>query len=192
MIKKISAVFVLLLFIVFSSFIKYKDISKYDIVSGIALDFDGKKWTVLCEVCLPSSTNDFGSSAEYVKGSDFTLENALYNAGLKSNNVLYIESAQLYIIGEKALQKSDELENFFMRKDSNLRAIVVTSHKNVEEILQQEKEGETRAKSLSLAEKLKSFCKENNYDMPHVMNFLKDGGSVRISNDGLIERRAGA
>ncbi len=192
MIKKISVGIVLLLFIVLSSFIKYKDISKYDIVSGIAVDFEDDKWTAVCEVCLPSSTNDFGSRAEYVKGTGFTLADALYNAGLKSTNILYTESAQLYVIGENALQKSDELETFFMREDSNLRATVVTSQQNIEKILQKEKEGETRAKSLSLAEKIKAFCKQNGYDMPHVMNFLKDGGSVGISNDGLIERRVDA
>lgn len=189
MIKKVGIAVLLLLFIIFSSLIRYNDVSKFDIVSGIAIDFDGERWSTVCEVCLPSSTNDFGSRAEYVKGTGFTLADALYNAGLKSTNILFTESSQLYVIGDKALQKSEELERFFTNSEANLRAVAVISKKSAEQILQTEKEANSRAKSLSLAEKLKSFCKENGYDMPYVMNFIKNGGSICISEDGLAERR---
>ena len=94
------------------------------------------------------------------------------------------------MIGDQALQKSEEFERFFTNSEANLRAVAVISKKSAEQILQTEKEANSRAKSLSLAEKLKSFCKENGYDMPYVMNFIKNGGSIYISADGLAERRA--
>ena len=187
--KKIVIVIFILLFIVFSSFINFTDISKYDIVSGIAIDYDGYRWSVVCEVCLPSSSNDFGSSAEYVKGIGFTLSDALYNAGLKSSDILYTESAQLYVINENCMQQGEQLSHFFVGDNANLRAVAIISKQKAEKVLHDEKDSGSRAKSMTLADKLGAFCKENGYDMPHVMNFLKNGGSVIISKDGLPERR---
>jgi len=187
--KKIAIIVFILLFVVFSSFISFTDISRYNIVSGIAIDFDGNRWSTVCEVCLPSSSNDFGSRAEYVKGTGFTLADALYNAGLKSSDILYTESAQLYVINESCMQKSEQLYQFFSGNDVNLRAVATLSEQSAEKVLHDEKDSGSRAQSLALADKLGTFCKENGYDMPYVMNFLKNGGSIVISKDGLPERR---
>lgn len=188
MIKKYSSrIFIVLLiitFIVFSALVHYKDISRYNIVSGISFDFDGEHFFATCEICLASTTDDFGSKAEYVKGSGFTPSEALYNAGLQSTGTLYTDSVQLYLISKQAAATT-EITDFLMSDISNLRAVAVMTEGSASEILNSEKESGTRAKSLSLAEKLKGICRDNGMDIPHVVSYVKTGGEIYVSADGL-------
>lgn len=189
--KRILFIVFAIVFIVFSSFVRYNDVSSYDIVSGISFDYDGDLWTVTCEICLPSSSNDFGSQAEYVKGTGFTLADALYNAGLQSSNILYIDSVQLYLVSDTVAQNR-EIYDYFGSKNANLRAVAVITEGEASKVLGSEKQSNDRAKSLSLADKLKAFCRDNGDPLPHVITLVKSGGSVRINKDGLPERRGTA
>lgn len=187
--KKVLIIAFVIVFFVFCSFINYRDISSYDIVSGIAIDYENDMWTVTCEICLPSSSNDFASKAEYVKGSDFTIEKALYQAGLDSTNILYTDSVQLYLISEQAA-RMPQLNEYLLSSECNLRAVAVTTKGRAADILTKEKESNQRAKSLALADKLKSLGKELNCAKPHVMTFVKGKTDIVIFEDGKANKRS--
>ncbi len=178
------------LFIVFAALCKYHNITRYDIVSGISVDFSGDKWSVICEICKPSSNDDFGSKTEYVKGTGFTLAKALNNANLHSTSSLYLSSVQLYLIGEGAAEKT-ELFDYFKSQKSNIRATVAVCEKNAGKILRSESDSNARAKSFSLSHKLYKFCDDNKLKPPTVVNFLKNKDEVYINSDALPERRIG-
>lgn len=184
---KIYVTFLILSFFVLSFFGRYHTVSKYDIVSGMSIDVKNGVYTVVCEVSMPSSTNDFGSKAEYVKGTGFTVENALDNANLKSTNRLYLESVQLYIISRSAFEKND-IKNYLKSDYVNYRAVAVLSEGDASDVLYSEKDSASRARSLSLSQKLKSFCDEQKLSKPNVTALLKSGGEIYINRDGLMQK----
>lgn len=185
---RILLIFVIIsLFAILSSFIDYNDLSSYDIVSGISFDYDGENWTVVCEICLPSSNNDFGSSAEYVKAKGLTPKSALKKAGLKSPNLLYTDSVQLYLFNNNAFS-NDELKEFFMSEGCNIRAVAICVDGNAADLLFDEKESNQRAKSLSLADKIKNMSKYWSIPMPTVSNYLKNKNQIFINKQNELER----
>ncbi len=184
---KIYITFLIIAFFVLSFFSRYQTISKYDVVSGMAIDVKNNVYTIVCEVSMPSSDNDFGSKVEYVKGTGFTIKTALDNVNLKSTNRLYLDSVQLYVISRSAFEKSD-LENYFKSDFVNYRAAAVLCEGEASRVLYAEKESTTRAKSLSLSQKIKSFSNEQNLGRPNVINLLKTGGEVFINRDGLLQK----
>ena len=184
---KIYATLFVIAFFVLSFFSHYQTISKYDIVSGMSIDVKNGVYTIVCEVYVPSSAEDFGGKAEYVKGRGFTIKDALYNANLKSTNRLYLDSVQLYVVSRSAYEKN-EVENYFKTDFVNNRATAVLCEKDASEIICSEEQSQSRAKSLSLSQKIKSFCNEQSLDRPNVIKFLKTGGEVFIDRDGLLQK----
>ena len=186
--KSVIAIALVAVFAILCSFIKYHDISSYDMVSGIAIDYENNVWTVTCEICLPSSSDDFASKAEYVKSKSFTLEKALNQAGLESSNMLYTESVQLYLINEEA-SKQPQLIEFLLSSKCNLRAVAVLVKGKATDVIASEKESNQRAKSLSLADKIKNLSKDFDCDDPHVMTFVKGKTGIVISEEGVLKKR---
>ncbi len=186
--KGIRITILVVAFIVLSSFCRFHTVSKYDIVSGISIDYKNGEYNVVCEISMPSSNNDFGSKATYVKGNGFTIAKALENTGLKSQNQLYLDSVQLYLISDKAFE-NDELKQYLKSENVNLRAVAVLCEGDAADVLYSEKESNERAKSLSLCEKLKSICREQKLPLPHVVTLLKTGGEIYINRDKLAQRR---
>ncbi len=184
--KLYTALFIVTFFVL-SFFSHYQTISKYDIVSGVAIDLKNDVYTIVCEVYLPSSDNDFGSKAEYVKGTGFTVEEAFYNANLKSTNRLYMDSVQMYVISDSAFVKND-VKEYFKSEFVNYRAVAVLCEDEAAKILYSEKESSSRAKSLSLSQKIKSFCSEQHLGRPNVISLFKKGGKIYINRDGLIQK----
>jgi len=174
-------------FFVLSFFSRYQTISKNDIVSGTSIDIKNGVYTIVCEVSMPSSDNDFGSKAEYVKGTGFTLKEALYNADLKSTNRLYFESVQLYLVSRDAYSKKD-VKEYFESEYVNYRAVAVACEGEASKVLYNEKDSSSRAKSLSLSQKIKSFCKEQRLNRPDVITFMRSGDEIFINRDGLLQK----
>ena len=184
---KIYTSILVVTFFALSFFSRYQTISKYDIVSGVSIDVKNSVYTVVCEVSMPSSDNDFGSKAEYVKGIGFTFKSALDNANLKSTNRLYFDSVQLYVVSFEAFSDT-QIQNCLKSEFVNFRAVAVLSESDAANVLYSEKESESRAKSLSLSQKLKSFCNEQKLSSPNVISLLKDGGEIYINRDGLVQK----
>ncbi len=184
---KFFVTFLILTFFALSFFSRYQTVSKYDIVSGMSIDEKNGVYTIVCEVSMPSSNNDFGSKVEYVKGTGFTVESALDNANLKSTNRLYFDSVQLYVISHTAFEKND-IKNYFKSDYINYRAVAVLSEGDASNVLYSEKDSTSRAKSLSLSQKLKSFCNEQKLSRPSVITLLKSGGEIYINRDGLMQK----
>ncbi len=184
---KIYVTVLILLFFSLSFFGRYQTVSKYDIVSGMSIDLKNDVYTIVCEVSMPSSNNDFGSKAEYVKGTGFTVEGALDNANLKSTNRLYFDSVQLYVISSTAFEKNN-VKNYLKSDFVNYRAVAVLSEADASDVLYSEKDSTSRAKSLSLSQKLKSFCNEQKLSKPNVISLLKSSGEVYINRDKLIQK----
>lgn len=184
---KIYVTVLIILFFVFSFFSRYHTVSKYDIVSGMSIDEKNGVYTVVCEVSVPSSSNDFGSKAEYVKGTGFTLESAIDNANLKSTNRLYLDSVQLYVISNSAFSNKD-IKNYLKSENVNYRAVAVLSENDASDVIYSEKDSKSRAKSLSLSQKLRSFCNEQKLSKPNVITLLKSGGDIFLNRDGLIQK----
>lgn len=171
------------LVIVFTCLGSFSEISDYDVVSGIALDYEKGEWTVTCEICMPSADNDFGSSSIYVEGKGESLDSAFEDAGRRSANILYTGGNQLYLIGENARGK-DQLREYFLKDDINLRAVTVYTRGKAARIFEHAKEDEnSRAKSLATAKKVSRFCSENHLPSPKVTEYLKGNIVVTISEN---------
>ncbi len=183
---KIYVTVLIIAFFVLSFFGNYQTISKYDIVSGLSIDEKNGVYTVVCEISMPSSNNDFGSKAEYVKGTGFTIESAIDNANLKSTNRLYLDSVQLYVISRRAFDKKD-VKNYLKSDYTNYRAVAILCDGDASKVIYSEKESTSRAKSLSLSQKIKSFCSEQKLNKPNVITLIKNGGNVHINRDGLVQ-----
>ena len=169
--------------VVFTCLGSFSEISDYDVVSGIAVDYEEGSWRVTCEICMPSSDNDFGSSSIYVSGEGDTLESAFENAGRKSANILYTGCNQLYLIG-KGARSSRELYEYFLKDDVNLRAVTVYTEGLAGDTLAGEKNDDnSRAKSLTIAKKVVRFCGEQGLPSPKVTEYLKDNFIVTVSED---------
>ena len=177
--------FFVVTFVVLTLFTSPKDISKYDLVSGIAIDYDQNIYTVTVEICT-ASTDDFLSKTNYVKGKGFTVDEALYKASLKNNNLMFLDSAQLYLIGEKAA-KNKALADFLVSDSANVRATCVVTKGAASKVLKSESDSNSRAKSLSLSHKLKEMVNDQNGSVPNVISFLKNDNFVFINKDGLVK-----
>ena len=148
------------LVIVFTCLGSFSEISDYDVVSGIALDYEKGEWIVTCEICMPFE-----------------------NAGRRSANILYTGGNQLYLIGENARGK-DQLREYFLKDDINLRAVTVYTRGKAAKIFEHAKEDEnSRAKSLATAKKVSRFCSENHLPSPKVTEYLKGNIVVTISEN---------
>lgn len=186
--NKFLVVVVLLCIVIFASFGKYSEISRYDIVSGIAIDLDEDKWIVTCEICVPSSDNDFASSVTYVTGEGYTLDNAFDDAALKSANDLFTDSAQLYLISNTA--KDNNCLREYLKGDTvNLRAVAVWTDGIASEVFKTDDSENSRAKSVAIANKIKSYCKDNNEQTPKIIEIIKNTDNVFVSDQKTPERR---
>ena len=174
-----------ILVVVSALFTSPQDVSKYDLVSGLAIDYSKNAFTVTAEICT-ASTDDFLSKTEYVKGTGFTVEEALYNAGLKNNNSMFVDSVQLYLISETA-SKKQAVADFLASDSANVRAVCVTTKSKASKVLKSENDSNSRAKSLSLAYKLKKMVGESKHRVPNVISFLKNDNYVYINKDGLAQ-----
>ncbi len=173
--------------IVFATFGEYSEISNYDIVSGIAIDLQDDKWTVTCEICVPSSDNDFASSVTYVTGTGYTLDNAFSNAALKSANELYTDSTGLYLISDTA--KGNNCLYEYLKGDTvNLRAVAVWTECPAKDIFKSDDSENERSKSLAIAKKIKTYCRKNNAKTPGIIELLKDSDYVFVSEQKTPER----
>lgn len=175
----------ILLLIVFVCMGSYSEISDYDIVSGMAIDRTDSGWSVVCEICVPSSDNDFGSSGSYISGSGESIAKALDNAGAKSSNVLYTGCNQLIVIGARAAGEK-ELYDYLKTDNVNLRAVTVIASGSAQEVLESDAEVENanvRADSLSVAKKIRRFCSENSKPLPRVSEYLRTGTAVKVSKN---------
>lgn len=187
---KLYVTILIIAFFVLSFFSRYQTISKYDVVSGMSIDIKNDVYTVVCEVLMPSSDNDFASKSEYVKGTGFTIESAIYNADLKSTNRLYLDSVQLYLVSRDAYSKT-EVKNYFKTDSVNYRAVAVQCDGEAYRVLYNESDSTSRAKSLSLSQKIKSFCNEQKLSRPNVVRFIKSGGEIYINRDRLLQKGGG-
>ena len=189
--KKQNWVFALALIALTVVFIfrgSYSTINELDTVSGIAIDYKDDKWRVVCEICTPSSDNDYGSASVYVKGSADTLSGAFDEAGKASANILYTDCVQLYLVGEGARGKQ-ELLNYFLQDNVNLRAVTANASPEAAIALCGEADSEnSRAKSMSIAKKVKRYCSENGLPSPRVTQYLKGKAGVGITKDNVPER----
>ena len=177
------AVLSALLAVVFTCFGSFSEISDYDVVSGIGIDFEKNQWLVTCEICMPSADNDFGSSSIYVEGKGDTLDSAFEDAGRRSANILYTGGNQLYLIGENARGK-EELYEYFLKDGVNLRAVAVYSQGKAADTLSSENDDEnSRAKSLAMAKKASRFCAEQGMPLPKVTEYLKGGQMIIVSGE---------
>lgn len=171
------------LVIVFTCFGSFSEISDYDVVSGIALDYEKGEWIVTCEICMPSVDNDFGSSSIYIEGKGESLDSAFEDADRRSANILYTGGNQLYLIGENARGR-EQLREYFLKEDINLRAVTVFTQGKAARIFEYAKEeGNSRAKSLATAKKVSKFCSENSIPSPKVTEYLKGNAVVMISEN---------
>ncbi|MBP3481466.1 MAG: hypothetical protein J6K66_07715 [Clostridia bacterium] len=172
-----------LLIIVFTCLGSFSEISDYDVVSGIGVDFEKNQWLVTCEICMPSVDNDFGSSSIYIEGKGDTLDSAFEDAGRRSANILYTGGNQLYLIGENARGKA-ELYEYFLKDGVNLRAVAVYSQGRAADTLSAGKDDEnSRAKSLAMAKKVSRFCAEQGMPLPKVTEYLKGGQMIIVSEE---------
>ncbi len=162
-----------------------QDVSKHDLVSGLAIDYSKNVFIVTAEICT-ASTDDFLSKTDYVKGTGFTVEEALYNAELKNNNLMFLNSVQLYLISESA-SKKQAVADFLASDSANVRAVCVTTKSKASKVLKNEKDSNTRAKSLSLAYKIKQTVGNSKHRVPNVISFLKNDNYVYINKDGLAQ-----
>lgn len=169
--------------VVFTCLGSFSEISDYDVVSGTSIDLEDGVWLVTCEICTPSADNDFGSGSIYVKGRGDTLQSAFEDAGRKSANVLYMGCNQLYIIGQ-SVKGNEQLREYFLKDDINLRAVTVYSDKKAADTFESGKDDEnTRARSLAMAKKVSRFCSENSLPSPRVTEYLKGNTAVTVSKD---------
>ena len=167
--------------VVFASLGSYKEVSDYDIVSGIAIDYDGQSWLVCCEICVPSADNDFGSGSVYVNGKGDTIDSAFEDAQKRSANILYTDCNQLYIIGENAKGRQ-EVSDYFMQDNINLRAVTVYAQGMAQDVLSKNKDDEnSRARSLTMAKKLSRYCSDNHLPSPRVTQYLKGSTKITVS-----------
>lgn len=183
----ILSVVLLVTFVICLSLCQSHDISKYDIVSGLALDFDGQSYTLTAEICT-ADADGFISKTEYVKGKGFTVEKALNNLSLRTNNILFTDSVQLYVISQNIIQ-NESVVNYLKSEFVNLRAVAITCQGNASDVLKSETDSNTRAKSLSLSHKLKTICAQNNKQYPNIIELLKNKSAVFINRDNLAEMR---
>ena len=182
-VNRIAAAAAVILAIIFASLGSYKEVSDYDIVSGIAIDFDNENWLVCCEICVPSADNDFGSGSIYVNGKGDTIDNAFEDAQKRSSNILYTDCNQLYIIGENAKGKQ-QLRDYFMQDNINLRAVTVYAVGMAEDMLSKNRDDEnSRARSLTMAKKLSRYCSDNHLPSPRVTEYLKGSTAITVSPD---------
>ena len=188
--KKINVILLsalILCGVVFASFGDYSEISRYDIVSGIAIDLEKDKWIVTCEICVPSSDNDFASTVTYVTGEGYTLENAFEDASLKSSNDLFTDSTQLYLIS-KAAQQNNCLFEYLKSDAVNMRAVAVWTDGDAKDVFESDDSENSRAKSLSIANKIKEYCKQNGERAPKITELLKHSDNVFVSKQKTPER----
>lgn len=167
------------------SFIHYTEISEHSNVYGIAIDLEGDRWVVTCEISKPSSDNDFASESECIKGKGYTLYNAFEDASLKSPLILYTDSVQLYLIGESAY-RNNSINQYFLEQNVNLRAIAVSVSEKASDILDTDESG---LKSVSYANKIKNFCKDQNVTLPDVTEYLKGEEVITVTSDKPQKRR---
>lgn len=189
--KKIRIIFAasaILSILIFACFVDYSEISDYDLVSGIAIDLENGKWSVTCEICVPSTDNDFASTVTYVKGEGYTIKNAFEDAALKSTNKLYTDSTVLYLISGFARDDND-LICYLKSDDVNLRAVSLFTQGKASDIFKSEDSENERAKSISISKKIKSFCDDIGERTPKITELLKNTDSVVMSLNKTPERR---
>ncbi len=169
-----------LLALIFLCLGRYFEISDYDIVSGAAIDREQDGWLVTCEICVPSSDNDFGSACTYVEGRGETIEKAFERVNSASAGQLYTGCCQLYVIGPSA--QSERLYEYLLSDSVNLRAVTCLSKGQARDVLKSGKDSEnSRAKSLSVAKKVSRYCADSGKPSPKVTEYVKTGKAVVVS-----------
>lgn len=176
--KKLAVLTFAVLFSAFSVPGGYTEISDLDIVSGVAIDKTENGWEIVCEVFLPSSDSDFGSSCTVLRGGGDDFASALAELSSRSKNELWFGSVQLYIIGDGAVCAPD-LREHLLGGGVNHRAVTLLSSEPCGVF----REGAEHA--LSLAKKARRVSAERGMPLPRVTEYLRGGEMLRLSGDAL-------
>jgi hypothetical protein len=99
----------------------------------------------------------------------------------------HFESVQLYLVSRDAFSKKD-VKEFFISEFVNYRAVAIGCEGEASKVLYNESDSQSRAKSLSLSQKIKKFCNDQHLNRPGVITFIKTGGEVFINRDGLMQK----
>lgn len=186
--KKISISIIIIAFLLalsYAGFGKSTEITDYELVSGIAIDKSENLWKITCEITNVSKDKAFGNSAKYVKGEGFTVEKAFENAADKSDKLFYMDSVRIFVISE-ALKTDKELQNYFLKSDVNMRAVAVLCKGSAEKLFDTQKED--GVKSVFLTDRIKRFCFDIKKPVPKIISYLKESGSVYLTELGTPER----
>ncbi len=186
--KLALGIMISLAFVIFCSFVDFTEISDYDIITGIAIDRENDEWIVTCEMISPSTNNDFGSSAIYIKGKGYTLYNALEDTSLKSPSTMYTDSVQLYLISNNVFSDNC-VRQYFLDTNVNLRAFVLSVDGKAFDVLNSEENDSKRAKCISIADKVRNYCEAENSTFPDITDYLKGGTGIVLNNENTPQRR---
>lgn len=172
--------------LIFSPFSTFTEISEHSIVSGIAIDKEKDEWIVTCEISVPSSSNDFASEARYIEGKGYTLYSALEDCALKTPDIIYTDTVQVYLINENIIEDNCIFQ-YFCEGNVNLRAIAVSTEGSASKVFS---DGEDKSlRSVKIVDKIRHYCDNNKITIPDITSYLQGGRGVLISKEKTPERR---
>lgn len=163
-----------------------REISDCDIVSGVSIDKNQDKWFLTFEICKPSKDEAFASQSEYVKSEGFTLKQAFETASMKSKNILYTDSVDIFIVSD-SVDDVKQVKDYFLQNKVNMRAVAVVCQGKASDLLEGDSQDKS-VKSIFISDKIKRYCYDIKKPVPKIIAFAQNTSSVQLTKQGEVER----